>query len=1037
MIRRSCTMIVAIMPLASAAAWAAEVVPPDHAAKMTQGTALFSGTVREIFLSECLKCHGGEKTKAGFDLSSRESLLKGGDDGLAIVPGDASKSRMMKLLRHEEDPHMPSKGPPLPAATIAAIGKWIDLGAPYDKPLAGKTVAVKKPMVVTDKDRQFWSFKPLQKPTPPKVAGNWARTPIDAFIQAKLEEKTLRPNPIADRRTLIRRAYFDLIGLPPTPEEIEAFIADPAADAYEKLIDRLLRMPQYGERWAPHWLDVARYAESDGYEQDYDRPNAFYYRDFVIRALNDDLPYSDFVRWQIAGDEVAPQNPMAMMATGFLTAGVFPTQITEKEFESTRYDQMDDMSSTTALAFLGLTVGCARCHDHKYDPFPVVDYYRLLSTFTTAIRSDIDLDIGTPEQREKAKREYEAKRAPLVAAIKTFETEQLTGKLAKYVSELKQRGGIPQATWAVLDVSDIKTANGTRFVKQPDGSLLRTGTTPDKDVYTFAARADGPISAIRLEALTHDSFPQHGPGLAGNGNFALGDFRVAAAPADGSAAPVDVKLINPRATHQQNTDSLSIAASIDGDPVTGWAVDLGGIGKDQAAIFDLEKPLDFKSGALLTFTLRFEHPNRQHAIGRPRLSVTNIAAPSFKADAGPDAHVTEILNKLAADQAVEPAQAEAVRAWFARGLPEFQKLKADLAALDAAGPAKATVAKVQVTTEGMPPVKNHADDRGYPHFYKETFLLKRGDVNSKVEPAAQGFLQVLERDGKNEAAWQVAPPAGSRTSFRRASLANWIIDADHGAGHLAARVMVNRVWQHHLGRGIVSTPSDFGFQGDRPTNPELLDWLADEFIRGGWKVKQLHKLIMTSAVYMQGSTPDETRAGIDPQNIYLWRFSPRRLEGEPIRDAMLAVSGTLDPRLFGAGTLDENNTRRSVYFQIKRSQMIPSMMLFDWPERLGSIGVRSQTTISPQALLFMNSPQVRRYAEGFAARVAPEFGKSPAAGIERVYQLALGRAPTADESARSIQFIEQQKARYNGDARNATVDFCQAIFSLNEFVYIN
>jgi hypothetical protein len=494
-------------------------------------------------------------------------------------------------------------------------------------------------------------------------------------------------------------------------------------------------------------MDVARFAESHGYEQDYDRPHAYHYRDFLIKAINADMPYDQFVRWQIAGDELAPDDPLAMAATGFLGAGAFPTQLTEAEFESARYNELDDMAATTGTAVLGLTVGCARCHDHKYDPIPTDDYYRLAATFTTTIRSEIDLPIG--------------------------------------------------------------------------------------------------------------------PG------------------------------------------------------------------------------------------------------GKPT--------------------------------------------------------------------------KVQVTAEGFPHTKHHADDRGFPHFYPTTYLLNRGDVSQKTTEAEPGFLRVLLRAGRREADWKVAPSTGStRSSFRRAALANWLTDADHGAGHLAARVIVNRVWQHHFGRGIVSTPNDFGAQGERPSHPELLEWLADDLVANGWRLKRLHRLIVSSAAYRQDSLADEARARIDRENALLWRFTPRRLEAEPVRDAMLAVSGRLESTMFGPGSLDPNMKRRSVYFFIKRSQLVPTMMLFDWPEHLVSIGQRATTTTSPQALMFMNSALGHACAEGFAAGIA---AGDPAVVVERAYGIAYGRGPTVEEATTAARFMDEQGDAYRRDgkpdhARRALVDLCQALISASEFIYV-
>ena len=351
-----------------AAHWPARAQVPTAA---PEGLALFVDRVRPVLIDQCLKCHGGEKIKAGFDLTTREGLLHPGEDGPLVIPGRSRDSRLMTLIRHQDDPHMPEKKEKLNEESIKSIAQWIDAGAPYDKPLIAKSTLLRGHATVTEQDRKFWSFAPLKDAVPPAVKDQaWCRTPVDHFILAALEEKKILPNPTASKRKLIRRVSFDLIGLPPTPEEIDAFVNDASPDAYAKLVDRLLANPHYGERWARHWLDIARFAESHGYEQDYDRPYAYPYRDFCIRALNDDLPYDTFVKWQLAGDEIAPKNPAALAATGFLAAGTHATQITANQAEKERYDELDDIANTTATAFLGLTIGCARCHDHKYDPIP-------------------------------------------------------------------------------------------------------------------------------------------------------------------------------------------------------------------------------------------------------------------------------------------------------------------------------------------------------------------------------------------------------------------------------------------------------------------------------------------------------------------------------------------------------------------------------------------------------------------------------------------------------------------------------------------
>lgn len=736
----------------TAAKKARVTVSTDHAREMAEGLALFTKHVRPLLISRCLKCHGGEaEIQSGFNLATREGLLAGGTNGKAIVLGKARESRLYRLITRAEEPYMPQDAAKLSDAEIANVAAWIDRGAPYDESLIAPTKAAPlwTARTIDPKARTFWSFQPLKHHAAPLVAdGSRPRTSIDAFVEQPLAAKKIGMNPEVDRRKLIRRVYFDLIGLPPSPEEVAAFVDDPSPVAYEALVDRLLASPHYGQRWARHWLDLARFAESHGFEHDYDRETAYHFRDFVIRAFNADLPYDTFLRWQLAGDELAPHDELAMMATGFLAAGVHSTQITKNEVEKQRYDELDDMLATTGNAMLGLSIGCARCHDHKFDPIPQADYYRLLSAFTTTVRSEVPLNLG------------------------------------------------------------------------------------------------------------------------------------------------------PRGT----------------------------------------KPI-----------------------------------------------------------------------------------------------------KVLVASEGLPALRLHTqgDD-----FFKQTFFLRRGDTNQKQGEAPLGFLQVLMRSPDAEKHWAVKPPAGSRTSFRRAALADWITDPDEGAGQLAARVIVNRLWQHHLGHGIVATPNDFGNRGEAPSHPELLDWLASELIRHEWRLKPIQKLIVTSSVYRQGAEFDAAKSAVDPGNRLFWRHDKRRLEGEIVRDALLATAGRLDERMFGRGSLDERHCRRSIYFTVKRSKLVPMMQVFDAPEALTSIGERPSTTIAPQALLLLNGPNVRLSALAFARRLLPFSESSTSAAVREGYRIALGREPEPEELKESTAFVDGQLASHESDLKTnarelALLDFCQVLLCLNEFVYVD
>jgi hypothetical protein len=999
-----------------------EKVDPEHAAKFAKGTELFKSHVRGVLQAKCVKCHSGERIEGEFDMNTRESLVKGGSRGTAVVPGDHKKSLLYQLTAHQKEPHMPHERAKLPDADIAKIAEWIDLGAPYDKPFIAIDESAWTKKITPPEAKKHWAYQPLANVKPP-VSREPKASAIDAFLLDKLDKAGIQPNAPADKRTLIRRAYLGLIGLPPTPEQVEAFVKDESPDAFEKVVDQLLASQHFGEKWARHWLDLARFAESHGFEHDYDRPTAYHYRDFVIKALNSDLPYDTFTKWQIAGDEIAPNDPLAMMATGYLAAGVHSTQITKSEVEKHRYDELDDILGNIGTTYLGLTFGCARCHDHKFDAIPARDYYRMLAAFTTVVRTEVEFDLD-PEGYAKAKSAFDADHKQYLDALAKFEKEQLPARFAAF-EKAKAGALLPAGGWVLPRLKSSKSAGGATLTPQPDGSVLLSGKNPTTETLTFEVVTElGSIKSLRLEALAHSSLVKSGPGRATNGNFALSEVRVLAEPVlqDEKLPAVRPTLVNPRATFEQK--GFPVAHAIDNQVSTAWAIDPQ-FGKDHAAAFAFEKPVGFPGGTRLTVTLSFIN-NTGHGIARPRISVSDGEKPELGGIPTSD----DVRAALALPpEKRTPVQAAAVLKWYAPQDAEYQKLLKAERDHDAKAP-KPNRVKALVSSEGLPPIRLHSQGAD---FLTETHFLRRGDPAQKHGVANVAFLQALMPDPEAQTKWVKPAPQGSRLSYRRTAFANWLTDTQHGAGHLLARVIVNRLWAQHFGRGLVSTTSDFGVRGEPPTHPELLDYLASELIRNGWKLKPIHKLIVTSAAYKQSSATDPAKAKADPENKLVWRQPVRRLQAEVIRDSILFVGGRLNTTMYGPGTLSEENPRRSIYFTMKRSKLIPSLVVFDAPDGTVGVGDRPSTTVAPQSLHLMNNPHVRAAAYGLAKRSLGDGKTSDTDAVTLAYRITLCREPTKDELKDATDFLKAQGAAAR---ETAMADLCQVLFCLNEFLYV-
>jgi len=973
-----------------------------------------------VLIAHCYTCHSQEaatngKLKADLFLDSREGVAKGGESGPVVVPNKSQDSRLIKALRYD-GLEMPPAGK-LPDAVIADFARWVDVGAP--DPRDGKPVAPKKREIDVQAGREFWSFQPLKDIAPPEIAiAAWGKTPVDRFIVAKQAEQGVVANGPTGKEKLIRRVYYDLIGLPPTPEQVAAFVQDDSANAFEKVVDGLLQSQHYGERWARHWLDAARFAESGGYEFDGFRGGAYHYRDWVIRSFNGDLPYDEFVRMQIAGDKLQG-GLQGAAAAGFLVAGPFPGQATAKTEERIRYDQLDDMIMTIGGSMLGLTLGCVRCHDHKYDPIPQQDYYGIAAALGRTAHGPMTLD-PDPAATQIALNQHAAEQEARLAVWRKFAADELPARFARW-----QQEEFPKLTveprWQVLATLSA-AADDTTLTTTDEGLVVFTGPRrKDGDKYVVTAQTfQKNLVALRLDALTNKSLPRKGPGFAGDGSFTLGDFKVTAKPFDPNSVepPVTLKLTPVLAAFEEPGQPLKNA--VDDNPGTFWRANADG-GKDNAALFEIEGGLPgFAGGTQLTFELKFV----SEGLGRFRLAIcTEPGTPTWAGEVAPQ-HLGEIKAILAANANKLPeAMREVMLRWFSpfdAGTDTVRKSFDDHARAKPRPP----LTEVYTAVAGG----------------RDVFLLRRGEVDGKQGAAVPTFLQVLATAANGNDRWLPKSADGQLTVDPRVGLANWLTDVEHGAGALLARVMVNRLWQHHFGQGLVGTPNDFGAQGQRPTHGELLDWLARELVKGGWKLKPIHKLIVSSAVYQQANDVAPENLKADPANRYLWHYQPRRLEAEIIRDALLAVGGSLDTTMYGSSIL-EDTPRRSVYLRVKRSELIGLMTIFDAPEPTQSIGERTSTTVPTQALAMMNSPLVRQQAQRLAERVRPTPEIALTVAVDRACQIAFSRLPAPSERERMLAFVEEQRAVLAGDpAQNigpALVELCQVLLCLNEFVYID
>ena len=913
----------------------------------TEG-AFFTDRIEPVLRSRCFSCHSHEagRMKGGLTLDSRSGWTEGGSHGAAVKPGDPGGSLLIKAVGYgDPDLRMPPKKK-LPADEIALLTEWVTRGAPDPR-----MAAVKQGTAGDVLD--WWSLRPLVAPEAPEGFGE--ANPIDAFVRGKLAGKGLRSAPRADRRALVRRVYFNLHGLPPTPEEADAFVADGNPLAYERLVDDLLNSPRYGERWARHWLDTIHFADTHGCEHDALRPNAWRFRDHVIDSFNRDTRWSRFLREQLAADVFYPEEPGLTVALGFIGAGPFELSRYSTAPVTFAYLDRDDMVTQTMAAFASVTANCARCHDHKSDPITQEDYYSLQAVFAGVGKGEVEYD---PDPRVHRARRRWSRLAD--AAEKNEVDVLLEPEQASLIAGWEKEVAGGAAEWTPLTPEIFLSRDGVASLKRlDDGSVLAGGKLPDVEIYTVvAATTNAAITAIRLEALADASLPEKGPGRNANGNFHLSGFEARVFREGASASEA---LAIKGATSDFDQDGYIVSHAIDGKAGTSWAIHPRE-GETHQAVFELAEPLALKKPARLTFVLKHEHIPK-HLIGRFRLSVTG--APAGRARALPQA-AAEGLKAPVTERTREQKAAIARHVLGRLAKDELARLPAP-ERVYAAAPAHFVQGKRRVYAG---PKKVH--------------VLRRGDIEQPRAEAGPGALAAI---GGLPGRFQLDASKGE--SARRAALADWLAAKDNP---LTWRSVVNRVWHHHFGRGICDTPNDFGRMGGEPSHPELLDWLAVWFRdEAKGSLKALHRLILTSETYRQSSMPTGDAEAADLENRWLSRMNRRRLDAEQFRDAVRMVAGRLDARMGGPGVeqfakkkgpqvspvLDygafdwdgPGATRRSVYRIVWRGISDPFMEALDFPD-LGLLAPkRGQSVSSLQSLAMFNNDFVLHHSERMAERI--------------------------------------------------------------------
>jgi mono/diheme cytochrome c family protein len=1008
------------------AAFASALLPPalsaDDSSTATETAVDFARDVRPLLEARCWDCHGPDTREAGLRLDRRRPALLGGDSGQVIKPHDADGSPLIQRVTSEDDAEAMPPGDRLSADEVAILTKWISAGAPWPEGIDG-------PAEVPE----HWAYQPIVRAEPPVSASgsliltsSGTLSPIDAFVLKRLENEGITPSPEADRYTLIKRLSYDLLGLPPEPAAVDAFVNDTSDDAYEKLVDGLLASPHFGERWGRHWLDQARYADSDGYEKDRPRYNAWKYRDWVIDAINNDMPFDQFTIEQLAGDLLPEPTQQQLLATAFNRQTLTNTEGGTDQ-EQWRVEAIFDRVETLGTAWLGLTVGCARCHSHKYDDISQREYYQLFAFFNNG--DEVTQKMPTSHQALAKYREQKKGHAAKLAELRKplqAARDAIRPGFAEWEQTQRQRlteANESPATFYPLHITSVVSEQGATVEPQEDGSWLVTGKRPTQDVTVITAALDQPLSGLRLEVLADESLPAGGPGRADNGNLVLSEIT---AHLMSPNAENSLRFAAAKADFSQG--SYPVVNAIDGvEDSGGWALG-GAIGKDHSAVFAFEEPLGVpeEEGAASTLVVRLsqQYDRSPHTIGRFRLSGMTGTDPELL---GLPENVRTLL-AIAPGERNEKQQAELFD-YYASLDPQVQKLQAAVDKHLQGAPFNPEMA--------IDILKERTDDR------RQTHVMKRGDFLQPLGEVEPATFEVLHRlDVRSEQA------GGDRLD-----LATWLVSSDNP---LTPRVAVNHVWSHLFGRGLVKTVGDFGVRGEPPTHPHLLDWLASEFINLGWSRKHLIKTIVMSHTYRRSSAHRSELADIDPENRLLYRQNRFRVEAEIVRDLSLAASGLLDRRLGGpsvfpplppgiaelsyAGNFKWGNSdwnsrpdrphqtppkddvhRRGLYTFFKRTAAHPNLVTFDCPDANTTCVERRTSNTPLQALTTLNNEIYVETARALARRVLVEVDTNDAERMNHAFRLCAVRSPSNGELESLLDLLNDARRHYAEHPRQAEV----------------